>query len=215
MTIDPPGLVFERQFIDMGCVFVAGIDEAGRGAWAGPVCAAAVILPLRDPALSLNLATVRDSKVLCAAHREKAYADIVDTALAWSSGWASAEEVDAEGVVAATRIAMRRAVETLSLAPTALLVDGANMRLHLPQHQRAMNRGERVSLSIAAASIIAKVSRDRRLVEMDELYPGYGFARHKGYGTKVHREALAELGLTPEHRRSFAPIRRQLLESAG
>ncbi len=188
---------------------VAGLDEAGRGALAGPVYAAAVILPLDSSSLHDALRDVDDSKRVRPGLREQLVPLVQSEAVAFGVGSAAAEIVDRDGIVAATQQAMTTALKNLEAE--ALLIDG---RIRLPSSglpQRSLIRGDSLSLTIAAASILAKVSRDAYMVDLDTLYPGYGFARHKGYGTAVHRERLAELGPCPEHRRSFAPLRPSLL----
>jgi len=188
-----------------GYLWVAGLDEAGRGAWAGPVAAAAVILPPDDPALAEKLHGVCDSK-LCTPHqRDALYERIAQHALAWSVAMVSAQQIDQIGIVAATRQAMYEALGQLHLSPTVLLIDYLRLpAIQLPQ--LALKKGDRICLSIAAASIMAKVTRDRELARLDMLYPGYGLAVHKGYGTPTHRAALERLGPSPIHRRSFAPV---------
>lgn len=184
---------------------VAGIDEAGRGAWAGPVVAAAVVLPPDAAACAPLLGAVRDSKQLSATQRERLLPTIQAVALAWEVGSVSAATIDAIGILPATRQAMAAAIARLAIPPDYLLIDAINLR-ELPHPQRALIHGDALSLSIAAASIIAKVTRDRLLADLDTCYDGYGFARHKGYGTPEHRAALARLGPSPEHRRSFRPL---------
>jgi ribonuclease HII len=184
---------------------IAGLDEAGRGALAGPVFAAAVILPFADDSCLKHLAGVNDSKQLPAAARERLFPLICETALAYGIGRAEAAEIDAIGIVPATRLAMSRALERLASPADALLVDGT-LRLDSPLAQRSLVRGDSLSLSIAAASVLAKVSRDRVMVELDGRFPGYGFAAHKGYGTALHLRALAQAGPCREHRFSFAPL---------
>jgi ribonuclease HII len=201
-----PTLAFEERLWQGGCRRVAGLDEAGRGAWAGPVVAAAVILPPSDPDLASHLSGIRDSKTLSAARREALLSAIHEHALAWAVGVVPPQEIDAGGIVPATRQAMALAIQALSPAPDYLLLDYLSLPdIPLPQH--SLPKGDARVLSIAAASIVAKVSRDRMMVEMDGQYPGYGFARHKGYGTAAHRVALAELGPCPKHRMSFAPLK--------
>lgn len=180
---------------------VCGVDEAGRGPWAGPVSAGAVILdPTRIPD-GLN-----DSKKLTERARNALEPQIKASALAWGVGFATVEEIDTLNILQATGLAMRRAVEALTVRPTHVLVDG-NYRFALPCLVTPVVGGDGKSLSIAAASILAKVARDRLMVEMDALYPGYGFAGHKGYHAAVHVAALARLGPCAIHRRSWAPIR--------
>ncbi len=201
-----PSLELERSFWEAGMRYVAGLDEAGRGAWAGPVFAAAVILPPDDGGAWQALADVRDSKKLTPRRREALLPLIAVHALTFAAGRATAAEVDALGIVAATRLAMRRALDALEIHPQALILDALTLpQVELPQ--QALPRADSRSLSVAAASIVAKVLRDRWMAERaDILYPGYGFAQHKGYGTAQHREALARLGPSPIHRRSFRPV---------
>jgi len=194
-----------------GLRLIAGIDEAGRGALAGPVMAAAVILPLDAPDLLETLCEVNDSKQLTPAARERLWKVVTARALAFGVGSADAAVVDAAGIMSATRQAMAAAVAQLSPAAEALLIDGRIRLAHLPYPQQALIRGDSLSLSIAAASILAKVARDRAMVALDAVYPQYGFARHKGYGTPFHLATLARCGPTPIHRHSFAPIRQTLL----
>ncbi|HEY72334.1 MAG: ribonuclease HII [Chloroflexi bacterium] len=189
---------------------VAGIDEAGRGAWAGPVYAAAVVLPLdRDDLLDL-LASVRDSKQLSRTRREELLPAIREVAEAVGVGWAEPAEVDEIGIAPATRQAMARAVAGLDGRVNALLIDYVRLpELDLPQ--RSLAKADIHCLSVAAASIVAKVTRDRLMIALDEGFPGYGFARHKGYGTRQHREALARLGPSPIHRMSWRPMQELVL----
>jgi ribonuclease HII len=185
---------------------VAGIDEAGRGPLAGPVVAAAVILNPRRPINGLD-----DSKKLSVVRREALNDEIMDKAVSWSVAWADPAEIDAINILAATMLAMRRAILGLSIVPKAVQVDGnrlPNLQFHgriLPGE--AIVGGDAIVPAISAASIIAKTTRDRIMVEMDALYPAYEFARHKGYGTKIHRARLQEHGPCEQHRRSFAPVR--------
>jgi ribonuclease HII len=184
---------------------VAGLDEAGRGAWAGPVVAAAVVLPLERFDLARQLAEVRDSKQLTVRQRERCAEAVLSIALSAAVGQAEAAEVDALGLLPATRAAMGRALAQLSVQPRHLLLD--HLRLpESPLEQSPITHGDALVLSIAAASVLAKVARDRLLVELDRLYPGYGLARHKGYGTAEHLAALLRLGPSPIHRRSYAPV---------
>jgi ribonuclease HII len=189
-----PTLEFEQNLWNAGRTCIAGIDEAGRGAWAGPVAAAAVILPA-DPSLTHSLDRVTDSKLMTWAPR------IQETSIAWSVGFASAEEIDALGIVPATKLAATRALE--NLLPDYLLTDYLLFpEIELPQ--TALVKGDQRSLSVAAASILAKTARDARMRELDNQYPGYGFARHKGYGTRIHQMALRKLGRCEIHRKSFS-----------
>lgn len=183
---------------------VAGVDEVGRGPLAGPVVTAAVIL---DPAHPI--AGLADSKALSEKRREALFDEIKEKAKAWSIGRAEVEEIDELNILQATMLAMQRAVAGLEVSPNHVLVDG-NRCPDLPCSSEAIIKGDGKIPAISAASIIAKVTRDREMVVMDEEYPGYGLAGHKGYPTKAHVAALQELGVTPIHRRSFAPVRRLL-----
>lgn len=190
-----------------GHALVCGVDEAGRGPWAGPVSAGAVILdPIRIPK-GLN-----DSKKLTARARAVLELEIQDAAIAWGVGLASVEEIDATNILKATGLAMRRAVEALAVTPVFALVDG-NYRFDLPCPIQTVVKGDALSCSIAAASILAKEARDRIMVEMDAVHPGYGFAGHKGYHAAVHVAALQRLGPSPIHRMSWAPIKALLAQS--
>ena len=180
---------------------VAGVDEAGRGALVGNVVAAAVILPAQ-----FDLPDLTDSKKLSARQREVLFDAITAQALAWCAAAASPAEIDAMNIHYATLLAMRRAVEGLATSPQSVLVDG-KFTPELTMPARAIVGGDASEACIAAASIIAKVTRDRQMAELEARFPGYGFAAHKGYGTKAHLAALARLGATPEHRRSYAPVR--------
>ncbi|MCW5864072.1 MAG: ribonuclease HII [Anaerolineae bacterium] len=203
-----PDLQLERALLkECGAGCVAGVDEAGRGALAGPVFAAAVVLPLDDPHLPAALRDVRDSKLLSAAARERLFPIICDRAVAFGVGQADAATIDRVNILAATRLAMAAAIHALTPAAAALLIDGPIRLAAVALPQRGVIGGDRLSLSIAAASILAKVSRDRHMIALDARYPDYGFARHKGYGTAEHLAALAALGPCPEHRLSFAPLR--------
>ena len=198
-----PDTFFESQLWKSGLLHVAGLDEAGRGALAGPVAVGAVILPKGKTRLSKALAGVRDSKQMTPLEREALAPRIKATALTWSVGFASAEEIDSQGIVCATRLAALRALDGLSLSPQYLLTD---FRLELPQldiSQTALVKGDALCLSIAAASVLAKTARDELMYELDLCYQGYGLGKHKGYGTQSHRSALERLGLSAIHRRSF------------
>jgi ribonuclease HII len=202
---------FEHEMVlqASGCQVVAGIDEAGRGAWAGPVVAAAVILRL-DAATQRLLQGVNDSKQLTAHQREEYRIVIEHTALAYTVALATQEEIDTQGIVPATRWAMIRATQGLSLQPDALVIDAVKLP-DLPMRQDVFYYADSISLSVAAASILAKTARDTLMRQLDQQVPGYGFARHKGYGTTQHQQALRELGVSAVHRRSYAPIRKLLL----
>jgi ribonuclease HII len=180
---------------------VCGVDEAGRGPWAGPVSAGAVILDPRDVPEGLN-----DSKKLTHQERQRLELVIQERALAWGVGFASVEEIDTLNILKATGLAMHRAVMALRVQAVFALVDG-NYAFKLPCPVKTVVKGDALSCSIAAASILAKVARDRLMVEMDAAYPGYGFAAHKGYHAPVHVEALRRLGPCAIHRVSWAPIR--------
>jgi ribonuclease HII len=202
MRVDPDTF-FESQFWESGLLHVAGLDEAGRGALAGPVAVGAVILPHDRALLSSALAGVRDSKQMTPLERETLAPRIKQVARTWSVAFASAEEIDSQGIVHATRLAALRALTGLALAPQYLLTD---FRLELPQldiSQTALVKGDARCLSIAAASVLAKTARDQRMCELDLCYRGYELRKHKGYGTLAHRSAMERLGVSPIHRRSF------------
>ena len=203
-----PHLGLETPFWQADLPHVAGLDEAGRGAWAGPVAAAAVILPPK-PNISKQLKGVRDSKQMTARQREHWAEEIKARAAAWAVGFASPQEIDEIGIVPSTRLAMGRALAQLAHVPQHLLIDALLLpAVDLPQ--TSIIRGDSASLSIAAASVLAKTSRDALMVSMDSVHPGYTFARHKGYGTRQHQAALAQLGPCEIHRKSFSPIKRLL-----
>ncbi|WP_199520625.1 ribonuclease HII [Pseudomonas lactis] len=180
---------------------VAGVDEVGRGPLCGAVVTAAVILDPNRPILGLN-----DSKKLTEARREKLYDEICEKALSWHIARAEVEEIDALNILHATMLAMQRAVEGLHITPKMAMIDG-NRCPKLTMPSEAVVKGDSKVPAIAAASILAKVSRDREMAAFELIYPGYGIGGHKGYPTPVHLEALARLGPTPIHRRSFAPVR--------
>ncbi len=199
-----PSFVEERLLEALGYRFIAGIDEAGRGSLAGPVVAAAVIVPCRIKAGWLK--QVKDSKLLTPTKREYLFNRIHKIAISVGVGTVSYEIVDAQGIVKATKLAMKLAVERLSPPPEFLLIDYLLLReVALPQ--KGIVHGDSLCFSIACASIIAKVSRDRLMVELDSSYPGYGLARHKGYCTKEHVANLRRLGPSPIHRCSFHPVK--------
>jgi ribonuclease HII len=195
-----PTFELESVEIELGRGPVVGVDEAGRGPWAGPVVAAAVML---DPA---NIPPgIDDSKALDEDARDVLYRRIVGSACAWAVGIAEVERIDRDNILAATLWAMAEAVAGLGTAPRLALIDG-NKAPGLACATRTIVKGDAKCLSIAAASIIAKVTRDRLMIAMEREHPGYGFARHKGYGTPEHKVALARLGVCPSHRRSFKPV---------
>ncbi len=200
-----PDLAYEGALWGGGILRVAGIDEAGRGAWAGPVSAGAVILP-PDPDIQKRLEAVRDSKQMTPSARAH-WAEVIKAhALAWGVGFAASTEIDAMGIAPAARLAMTRALGELAVLPEHLLIDA----FRLPEStlpQTALIKGDARSLSIAAASVLAKTARDALMVRLDEEYPGYQFARHKGYGTACHQSALEALGPCAIHRFCYAPIR--------
>lgn len=200
-----PDWSYEREHWRRGYFRVAGVDEAGRGAWAGPVTVAAVILPGTAAEYPF-----RDSKQLSAAQRER-YAQVVrEVALAWAVEHAWPDEIDRLNILGATHAAAARALARLDPAPQALVTDYLKLRTDLPL--TAPPRADALSYSVAAASLLAKTERDRLMLELDAQHPGYGFAGHKGYGAPAHRAALRDLGVSEVHRRSFAPIRALLNE---
>jgi ribonuclease HII len=197
-------LRYETELWERGVERIAGVDEAGMAPLAGPVVAAAVILP-KD----FRPRGIDDSKQIDAEERARLAAEIKASALCWAVGIASVEEIDAINIYHAGLLAMRRAVEGLAQCPQHLLIDARKLReLAIPQD--GIVRGDALSLTIAAASIIAKTTRDRMMAELDEVHPGFGFARHKGYPTAEHFAAIAERGVCAIHRRSFAPVRQAL-----
>jgi ribonuclease HII len=200
-----PTVYNEQAFWLQGRLLVAGVDEAGRGAWAGPVAAGAVILPATVDILQ-ELADVCDSKLLTAAQREAARRSIVLKALAWGVGYASSVEIDSLGILPATKLAMCRALAQCCPAPQALVIDAVSLKGLTDLPQQSIIHGDRISLSIAAASILAKTARDYWMMNIDPVFPGYGFAIHKGYGTARHRQHLLELGPCAIHRFSFRPM---------
>ena len=197
-------LAFERRALNRGFRLIAGIDEAGRGALAGPVVAAAVVLPV-----GLRIEGVDDSKKLTPATRERLFDVITAQALRIGVGMSSAKVIDRVNILQATRLAMQEAVSKLSPQPDFLLIDGITS-IASPLPQQTIKKGDVLSLSVAAASIIAKVSRDRLMRELDLKYPGYGFAGHKGYGSSLHLEAIRRLGPSPIHRLTFGGVKEHL-----
>ncbi|NWF64960.1 MAG: ribonuclease HII [Chloroflexi bacterium] len=197
-----PDLSYEKELWS-ACNLVAGLDEAGRGALAGPVCVGAVVLPREHPHLLQHLSGVHDSKQLSAHTRSELAPQIQQTVLAWGVGFASAEEIDQLGIVPATRLAASRALEALPFFPEYLLTD---FRLELPEldlSQTAIVKGDQRSLSIACASILAKTARDEVMLNLHDQYPEYEFPKHKGYGTLSHRKKMRQLGRSPVHRKTF------------
>lgn len=190
-------LEYENFALSKGYKTICGVDEAGRGPLAGPVYAAAVILPQGHIIEGVN-----DSKKLSEKKRDMLYDKIIDECVCWSVGVASVSEIDEINILQATFLAMRRAVEGLEIKPDIALIDG-NARPGLDIDEMTVVKGDAKSASIAAASIIAKVSRDRYMLEMAKQYPQYKFEKHKGYGTKLHYEMLREYGISPIHRRTF------------
>lgn len=200
-----PDLKNEMALLRQGYRFIAGVDEAGRGTWAGPVVAAAVILPLDNSSTLAHLDTLNDSKKLTAPVRERLFERIQQEAVAVGVGQISAPQIDTLNILVATRLAMREAITQLVPPPDYLLIDYVQLTaLNIPQY--AFPKADALSLSVAAASVIAKVTRDRLMVAFDKQYPHYGFGQHKGYGTALHQKALAAHGPCPLHRMSFKPL---------
>jgi ribonuclease HII len=199
--IASPDLRLEKLFWKSGLANIGGMDEAGRGALAGPVTVGAVILP-NLPRLSLTLSGVRDSKQMTPQQRDRWAEVIREIARAWSLGWASAEEIDSLGISAATRLAAERALDALPILPDHLLTDfRLNPDTDIPL--TSLVKGDQKSLSISAASVLAKTARDAVMCELEKQFPGYALSRHKGYGTAFHRAALERLGYSPIHRKTF------------
>jgi len=199
-----PSFAEEKMLEAQGYQLIAGVDEVGRGALAGPVVAAAVILPSKVDAHWLG--EVKESKQLIPAKRELLSQRIQEIAVSIGIGMSTQEIIDAQGIIKATRLAMKQAIDQLSPPPQCLLID--YMRLpetSLPQ--KGITNGDSLCLSIACASIVAKVTRDHLMMELDRIYPGYGLAQHKGYGTKEHLACLRRLGPSPIHRQSFYPVK--------
>jgi len=196
-----PDFSLEKELQALGHRLVVGIDEAGRGPLAGPVTAGAVILPE-----GYNHDAVNDSKKLSESRREQVYEDLIaDESVVWAWGLVEAEDIDRINILQATYLAMARAVKSLSVKPNIALVDGREVK-GLPIPHRAVIKGDSLSMSIAAASIVAKVERDRIMRRYAVKYPQYGFAKHKGYGTKMHLEGLNHYGPCAIHRKSFSPV---------
>jgi ribonuclease HII len=204
-----PDLHLEMEQWHAGKQYIAGIDEAGRGAWCGPVSAAAVILPADEKILE-KLQGVRDSKLMSAKQRNHWAEKIKDHAICWQVAMSTHEEIDQLGIVPATRLAMQRAVEKMQPNPDFLLIDAVKLH-NIKIDQTSLFKGDQKSLSIAAASVLAKTSRDALLIELSQTYPQYGFERHKGYGTRAHRQCMNQYGPCEIHRKSFAPVKEYLL----
>jgi ribonuclease HII len=196
-----PSFKYEGEALKAGASLVAGIDEAGRGPLAGPVVAAAVILAKKSKIQNIN-----DSKLVPPELRQVLYQKIIKHAVSYGIGIVSSELIDEINIYQATRLAMNQAVEKMQQKPDFLLIDG-KIKLDLPIDQKAIVKGDQLSLSVAAASILAKVTRDRIMVEMSSLYPDYGFHVHKGYATKNHRDALCKHGPCPIHRKHFKGVK--------
>ncbi len=194
---------YEKDLINKGIEYIAGVDEAGRGPLAGDLVVASVILPK-----NIKLEGVDDSKKLTDKKRRDVFEEIKKVAIAYSIVFISVEEVDKYNIYAATQIGMKRCIDELSIKPEYVLIDA--MPLDLEIDNTSIIKGDSLSLSIAAASILAKVTRDDYMNEMDKKYPEYGFSSHKGYGTKKHLEALSLYGVTPIHRTTYAPVKKQL-----
>jgi len=201
----PPTVDEEQKLWDAGLTRIAGVDEVGRGCWAGPVVAAAVVLPEAVLARPDLLTGVDDSKALTAQQREHLAARILELAASWAIGAVPAHVIDTHGILPATRLAMQIALLRLDQPADALLIDAVTLD-GWPRPQQALIKGDARCLSIAAASIVAKVARDRLMIDLGRHIPGYGFEQHKGYGTAVHEQALRARGPSPQHRRSFRPL---------
>ncbi len=197
-----PNLSLETDLWHSDLTLVAGLDEAGRGALAGPVVVGAVILPT-NPRLPSTLSGVRDSKQMTPGQRVRWAESIREVARAWSLGWASAEEIDALGIAASTRLAAERALAALSLVPDFLLTD-FRLKPETEIPLASIVKGDQKSLTISCASVLAKTARDELMIELDKKIPGYGFARHKGYGTLAHRLAIQKRGHSSAHRKTFS-----------
>ena len=193
-----PDYSFENAAAKRGSLYICGVDEAGRGPLAGPVCAAAVILPNGTEIAGLN-----DSKALSEKKREALYDVIIETAVSYGIAFASVEEIEKHNILGATFLAMNRAVEMLNPAADYALIDGNKIPTNIKVPSEAIVKGDSKSMSIAAASVLAKVTRDRLMLEYHEKYPQYGFENHKGYGTKAHCEAILKYGPTNIHRPFF------------
>ena len=195
---------YERMLYQQGLEFIAGVDEAGRGCLAGPVVAAAVILPR-----AWSVAEINDSKQLTCSQREKLFALIQAQAVSYGVGMISETVIDTVNILQATYLAMEQAIAALAVTPQYLLLDAVTLK-NVPVPQRGIIKGDSLSISIAAASIVAKVTRDQMMRKYDKQYPVYGFAKHKGYGTKQHLHAIAMYGPCPIHRKTFRGVKEHL-----
>lgn len=193
-----PDFLIEKEVLFKGFKFVCGVDEAGRGPLAGPVCAAAVILPIDTEIKGLN-----DSKKLSEKRREELFPIIKEKAIAYSIAFASVEEIEEHNILNATYLAMNRAIEGLKVPADFALIDGNRVPTGIKIPCQTVVKGDSKSMSVAAASILAKVTRDRLMLEIDEEYPQYNFKKHKGYGTKEHTDLILKHGVSPVHRPSF------------
>lgn len=202
-----PDFTYEKSFSD--AVTTAGVDEAGRGPWAGPVVAGAVVFPNLEISQHLR-ATLNDSKKLTAAKRESLFNELHASNAIIGCGMASVEEIDALNILQATFLAMRRAVASLTAVPAFAIIDGNKIPPELPCPARCLIKGDALSLSVAAASIVAKVTRDRIMCDLAKEFPYYGWEKNAGYGTKAHQDGLKTHGVCVHHRKSYAPIQRLL-----
>ena len=205
-----PDFCREEKLFKKGYKNIAGIDEAGRGPLAGPVVAAAIIFSKNKLLNKLLEIGIRDSKLLSPKKREYLFELILEKCHAWSIGIVSEETIDEINILEASLLAMRRAVEKLEVKPDFLLIDGNHTIKNYPVSQIAIPKADQYVFSVSAASILAKVTRDKILIDLDKKYPKYGFAQHKGYGTKFHLKMLKEIGPCKIHRRSFAPVKNLL-----
>ena len=194
-------LEYEHKYLDMGKKYIAGVDEVGRGPLAGPVVVASVIMPLAEEDI---IQGVNDSKKVSEKNREILYQKIISKAIACSIEWADEKVIDEINILNATKEAMKEAVKNLNITPEHLLIDAVKLDIKIPS--TSIIKGDALSASIAAASIIAKVTRDRMMIELGEMYPEYGYEHHKGYGTKAHIEAVKKYGVKDFYRFTFAPI---------
>ena len=193
-----PDFIIEKEVNSKGFKFVCGVDEAGRGPLAGPVCAAAVILPIDTEIKGLN-----DSKKLSEKKREELFPLIIEKAIGYSIAFASVEEIEEHNILNATYLAMNRAIEGLKIPADFALIDGNRVPTGIKVPCQTVVKGDSKSMSVAAASVLAKVTRDRLMLEIDKAYPQYNFKKHKGYGTKEHTDLILQYGVSPVHRPSF------------